>query len=86
MFVLHDRRRVADDEHSGRSTTFRNGSTSACRAVGFGPSIFGIGDAATPAVTAPLRSGCSFAGDHALVVDRFDPDPSRPSRQVSRGA
>src|SRR6516164_1659805 len=60
----------------GESTTFRNGSTSArtARSV-LVPSIFGIGDAATPAVHSTVALGILFPpGDHAVAVDCLDLD------------
>ena len=54
MSLLHHRRRIADHEHPGRVHDLQKGSTIACPARSvLVPSIFGIGDAATPAV----RSG-----------------------------
>src|SRR6516225_9982879 len=60
----------------GASTTFRNGSTSArpARSV-LVPSIFGIGDAATPAVHSTVALGILLPpATNALVVDCLNPD------------
>ena len=76
MLVLHDRRRVADDEHSGRVHDLQKGvNESPPRAVGLAAENFGNWRCRN--TRGPQHRGArdpASAGDHALVVDGLDLD------------